>query len=267
MAKLLGKLWARYKVGLASEFEYRWGSLIWIINQWVGVLFIMFLWYFTARNVAGFPMSPSQVITYFILSVPISRLTQTWLWENMGDDIRTGRLTKFLLRPQPYLLNELAENFSRQTIRLLTLAPVLMVVLFYLRGEFELKISWGYAGLFLLALTLGFALRFIYEGFMGVSTFWLLDVHGFAAIVGHLTGLFTGSLIPLSIMPPFLLSVAKLLPFRYFVSFPLEIVLGQIAGWEIFWGFLGGLAWILFFALLYRPFMKRGIKKYEAVGI
>lgn len=267
MKKLVGKFWARYKVGLQSEFEYRWGSLIWILNQWVGVIFIMFLWYFAAKNASGFPMSPSQVITYFILSVPISRLTQTWLWENMGNDIRSGGFTKFLLRPQPYLFNELAENFSRQTIRLLTLTPVLLLVWFYLRGEFRLGLSLGSAGLFLLALVLGFALRFFYEGFMGISTFWLLDVHGFAAIVNHLTDLFTGSLIPLSIMPSFLAGVAKLLPFRFFVSFPLEIVLGQIKGGQIFEGFLVGLAWIIFFGMLYKPFMRRGIKKYEAVGI
>lgn len=267
MKKVLKKLWARYKVGLQNEFEYRWASLIWIINQWVGTLFVMFLWYFAAKNVPGFSMTPSQVITYFILSVPVSRLTQTWLWENMGNDIRSGGLTKFLLRPQPYLFNELAENFSTQTVRLLTLLPVLLLVWYSLRGDFVLSLTLGRLIPFVLALGLGFVTRFVYEGFMGLSTFWLLDVYGFAAIMGNFSGLFTGANIPLSIMPPFLYSLAKLLPFRFFVSFPLEIILGQMSGPQIFWGFSTGVVWILVFVFLYRSFYVKGLKKYEAVGI
>lgn len=266
MVHIHKKFLAVYKAWWQEELEYRVASFTWIINGLIGTLFIMVLWLVTAKNSQGFPMTVSQIITYFLLSVPVSRLTQVWSWDNMEEKVRGGEFTNFLLKPFSYLTFDLAENFARQSMRLLTLVPVIPVVYLFFRGDVRLTNSLYAWLLFVLAIVLGLVVRFCYENVLGISTFWLIDVYGVSGLFGSLSGIFSGSSIPLAVMPPSLLFVAKLLPFRFFTSFPLEVILGQVKGRDIFYGFLTGLSWILFFSLIFRPLFSRGIKKYESVG-
>ncbi|MCL5003887.1 MAG: ABC-2 family transporter protein [Patescibacteria group bacterium] len=267
MPRFFRKFIAVYKAWWQEELEYRVASITWVVNGLVGTLFIMVLWLVTAKNSTGFPMSAPQIVTYFLLSVPVSRLTQVWSWDNMEEKVRGGEFTNFLLKPFAYLNFDLAENFARQSIRLLTLLPVMVVVFLFFRSEIRLTENPAVWFLFFLAVLLGLITRFWYENVLGVTTFWLLDVYGVSGLFGALSGIFSGSIIPFSVLPPQLLALARVLPFRFFVSFPLEIALGQVEGISLFYGFVAGFAWILFFAIVFKPFFRRGIKKYEAVGV
>jgi ABC-2 type transport system permease protein len=75
-----------------------------------------------------------------------------------------------------------------------------------------------------------------------------------------------GRLIPLFLFPPLVRSLSNLLPFRYIISFPLEILSGQVSSLEIQQGFLlqVSITTILFgfTAILWH----RGIIKYSAIG-
>jgi len=267
MSAVIKKFVATYKGWWQEELEYRAASLTWIINGLVGTLFIMVLWLVTAKNSQGFPMTAPQIVTYFLLSVPVGRLTQVWSWNNMEEKIRSGEFTNFLLKPLHYLVSDLAENFSQQSMRLLTLAPVFLLVYLYFRSDVQLPRAPATWLIFLLSIGLGLMVRFWYENVLGITTFWLIDVYGISGLFGALSGLFSGSSIPLAVLPPQLLAIAKVLPFRFFTSFPLEIMLGQVKGADIFYGFITGAGWILVFGLIFKPFFNLGIKKYEAVGV
>jgi|GEM_PF-6363176 ABC-2 type transport system permease protein len=266
MGRLHKKFLAVYKAWWQEELEYRVASFTWIINGLIGTLFIMVLWLATAKSSQGFPMNVPQIVTYFLLSVPVSRLTQVWSWNNMEEKVRSGEFTNFLLKPFSYLTFDLAENFARQSMRLLTLVPIIPVVYLFFRNDVQLTGSFQVWFLFILSIVLGLMVRFWYENVLGITTFWLIDVYGVSGIFGTLSGIFSGSAIPLAVMPPVLLSIAKLLPFRFFTSFPLEVVLGQVRGWDVFYGFLTGILWALVFGLIFKPLFGLGIKKYEAVG-
>lgn len=267
MRKGLKKFVVIYKAWWQEELEYRLASFTWIINGLVGTFFIMVLWLVTAKSSSGFPMTTSQIITYFILSVPVSRLTQVWSWDSMEKKVRDGEFTNFLLKPFSYLAFDLAENFARQSMRLLTLIPVILLVYLFIRGDLQLPNSLPIWFFFFGSIILGLTVRFWYENVLGITTFWLINVYGISGLFGALSGLFSGSTIPLAVLPPSLLSLAKILPFRFFTSFPLEIMLGQVNGWNLFYGFVTGIAWILIFRLIFKPFFRLGVKKYEAVGV
>ncbi len=267
MSNIHKKFLAVYKAWWQEELEYRVASFTWIINGLIGTLFIMVLWLVTAKNSQGFPMTASQIVTYFLLSVPVSRLTQVWSWDNMEEKVRSGEFTNFLLKPFSYLTFDLAENFARQSMRLITLVPVVPVVYLFFKSDVQLTSSLYIWLLFMLSIVLGLVMRFWYENVLGITTFWLIDVYGISGLFGALSGLFSGSTIPLAVLPPQLLSIAKILPFRFFTSFPLEVMLGQVKGWDILVGFATGIIWIIILSLIFKPFFNRGIKKYEAVGV
>src|SRR3990167_880239 len=182
MRGLLSQLFTIYKVWLQVEFEYRVSSLTWVVNGVVGTLFVMFLWLTVSRSVADFPMSTTQIVTYFLLAIPVGRLTQSWSWQNLEEKVKNGDFTIFLLRPLSYLVWDFGENLSRKTMRLATLLPVGLVVYFFLRGDFGLTLTLHKVFLFVISLLLGTAVRFFYENFMGVSSFWLINVYGISSI-------------------------------------------------------------------------------------
>lgn len=264
--KNLRKLWVVYRVWLQLELEYRFAALFWVVNGLVGVFFMMFLWTTVARSVNSFPMTESALVTYFLVLIVVDRLTQVWSWERMEEEVRSGDFVNFLLKPLHYLLHDLGENLARKTIRLLALAPVFLILFLIFRGHLSSPQSPALWLVFALSLLTGFFLRYFYQNFMGLTTFWLTSVYALEGIVGSLGGLFSGSVIPLALLPKPLLSLAQFLPFRYFSSFPLEIYLGQLTPFQILQGFLILGFWFSVFAGLFRPFLRRGLRVYESVG-
>jgi ABC-2 type transport system permease protein len=78
--------------------------------------------------------------------------------------------------------------------------------------------------------------------------------------------LFSGRLVPLSLMPAWAQQVAAYLPFQWAFGFPIELLLGKLnpsqalygLGMQIFWTLLG----LLCVSLLWRAALRR----YSAVG-
>jgi ABC-2 type transport system permease protein len=55
-------------------------------------------------------------------------------------------------------------------------------------------------------------------------------------------------------------------PFRYTVSFPVEIVVGDLAGRDLLTGLGIQFAYVLVFAVIARVVWSHGIRAYSAVG-
>ena len=267
MKASLAKFVSIYRAHLQEEFEYRLGTVIWIINGMVFPLFVMVLWVGVAQSVKGFPMTVKQVVTYFLLSLPVGRLTQAWSWEDLEQRIRNGEFSRFLMLPFSYVYWDFAHNCAQKTMRILVIVPVFFLVYLILKDSVDLGLTLSELLFFILAILLGLFLRFSYEIFMGTTTFWLIEATAIGAIFGTLSSLFSGSGAPLAAFPPSIVFIARLLPFRYFLSFPLEVYLGQLNDRELLSGFLLGILWLLFFALLFKPLFKRGVRVYEGVGI
>ena len=61
-------------------------------------------------------------------------------------------------------------------------------------------------------------------------------------------------------------TVAIVLPFRYMVGFPVEVLMGQLTAGELVVGFAMQLGWLLVAVGLYQFVWRRGLRRYSAVG-
>ena len=102
---------------------------------------------------------------------------------------------------------------------------------------------------------------------MGLLAFWLEHARGAATTVGIVNGLFNGSLIPLVFMPELLKRLMIFLPFRYIVSFPIELLMNSLDNLQILQGFLVLGIWMILIKLLLSFTYSKGVSKYSAVGI
>jgi len=71
---------------------------------------------------------------------------------------------------------------------------------------------------------------------------------------------------PVALLPDALQVMAKLLPYRYMISFPVEVITGQLDGAELLTGFALQIGWLVVALAIYRFLWRRGVRRYTAIG-
>lgn len=207
-----------------------------------------------------------QIVSYFFLSILVSRLTQVWSMEQIGDLIKNGEFSQIILKPYNYLVDNLADQIGQKTTRILTLIPVMLILGFFLRAHLNFNFESWRVILFILSVFMGFAMLFILDNTLGLLAFWVEDIHGVSRINDVLNNFFGGYAVPLVFMPGILKTVMQYYPARFGLSFPLEILVAGATGPQIFRGFIICSFWLTLFIILRSVIYHRGIKKYSAVG-
>ena len=71
---------------------------------------------------------------------------------------------------------------------------------------------------------------------------------------------------PLSLMPEWIQTLAAILPFRWMMAFPTELLIGRLTPDEVLWGMVVPVVWLgLAWGMMVLTWT-RGIKRYSAVG-
>lgn len=231
----------------------------------VGPMLSLAIWLIVSAS-SDLALSQSQLVTYFFLTQLIGRLTQVWVMDFVGEWIKDGGLSVPLLKPYNYLVDNLSQQIGEKTIRLAMLVPVMVVLWFILRSHLDLSFSLIRILIAFIAILGGFFMHFILEHALALIALWTEDIHGMQRIYDTLRGLFSGSIIPLALMPGILGTTMSLFPSRFLVSFPLEILVEDISASSIVSGFIVLFTWMACSALLYQTLFKKGIKKYQAIG-
>ena len=71
---------------------------------------------------------------------------------------------------------------------------------------------------------------------------------------------------PIALLPEPLATLARVLPFRYMVAFPVEVLTGQLDATGILTGLGIQLLWLVVAAALARGLWATGLRRYSAIG-
>lgn len=254
------------KMNVMLTLEYRVGFFIAMINLVLNPTIALLVWLTVSESGVPLPYDRGQFVTYFVLMALVSLATQTWTAEYVEQDIRDGDLNKSLLRPAPNILHYVANNLGEKVVKLgLLLPPVLLVGLVY-RDALQLPTSPSRWLLFGVALVLASALRFLLDYSLGSLAFWLQDVSGVLSLERLLYGLLAGRFVPLAFFPPELTGLLEALPFRYLLSFPLELLTADLPPAALARGFAWQAAYVLGALAAYRAVWRYGLRAYAATG-
>ncbi len=159
---------------------------------------------------------------------------------------------------------DLAANISSKLITLPLLLVAAAVLALIFRPAFHVQ-AWA-AAAFLPALLLAFGVRFLLEWTLALAAFWTTRV-GAINQVYFIAALFlSGQMAPLSLLPAPLRVAASVLPFRWTISFPVDLLLGRVGGSEALAGLCVQAGWILLGLFLLRLVWRAGVRVYSAVG-
>jgi len=265
--KVLFELYIQqFKTTLATMFAYRASLLIWTIGQVLEPLVYLIVWSLVSTasggSVGGY--TANQFAAYFIILMLVNQVTYTWVMYVFEYRIREGTFSSTLLKPVHPIHSDIADNVSSKLIT----TPFMILVAVVLTALFHPSLSptiWAIALLFP-ALVLAFAIRFLLEWTLAQSAFWTTRVGAVNQIYFVLMLFLSGQFAPLTLFPFPVQIVSYILPFRWLISYPVELVSGKLTLNEAFIGLGVQVAWLLVSYVLFRIVWRAGVKIYSAVG-
>ena len=78
--------------------------------------------------------------------------------------------------------------------------------------------------------------------------------------------LLSGRLVPMPLMPDWVETIARYLPFQWAFYFPIESLVGDLTNTELVRGLFVQLLWILIGLAIFRIAWRFAIRRYSAVG-
>jgi ABC-2 type transport system permease protein len=198
------------------------------------------------------------------MAMIVTQATFSWIMWEYDTVIRTGQFSFKLLRPVHPIHADVADNLSSKTLStpFILAAAVLLGFVFHPTFHF---VPWAVVA-FVPAVALAFLLRFVVEWTLAQAAFWTTRVSSLNQLYFVALLFLSGQVAPLTLFPPALQTAAALLPFRWMISFPVELVLGNLTPEQTATGFAAQLTWIAIGLLLLRLVWRAGVRVYSAVS-
>jgi ABC-2 type transport system permease protein len=254
------------KTGVASMLQYRATLVIWLIGNILEPLIYLVVWSTVSRSSGGSVggYDAAGFAAYYIVLMIVNQATFTWVMYEFDYRIREGTFSAVLLHPVHPIHADIADNLSSKVVSL----PFILAAAAGVTAGFHpaFKITLGAVAAFLPALVLAFLVRFLVDWTVALAAFWTTRVTAINQIHFMAVLFFSGQIAPLTVLPRPLQVVATVLPFRWTVGFPVEILLGRLTQAQILTGFAVQAAWLLAAAALLRLAWRVSVKKYSAVG-
>lgn len=256
----------QFKTTTAMMFQYRASLVIWMIGQVLEPLVYLIVWLIVSANSGGSVggYTASDFAAYFVVLMLVNQVTYTWIMYEFEYRVREGALSVALLKPVHPIHSDVADNISSKIITL----PIMIFIAIGLAVGFHASISpplWAIL-IFIPALFLGFLIRFLLEWTLAQAAFWTTRVGAINQIYFVLMLFISGQIAPLTLLPLPVQVVSFLLPFRWLINFPVELLLGRLTMVQTLIGLGAQLSWLVVSVLLVRFVWRAGVRVYTAVG-
>lgn len=250
------------------SLTHRFSIVAYRIGEIIELLFLIIMWTALYKNtsaISGYTLS--EMITYILIGNLIATITRNFMTEFVAREIHEGALSLFLVKPISYFRYAFIREIGRVTLpTAFSILTNLFVIIFFAdRIVINTNIN------VLLILGTMTACAFVTELFLsfiiGLVAFWANEVDGIYTTVNRLKKFVSGGYFPISLLPLAYVKISYALPFAYSFFVPTQLYLGKISPVEALHGVGIQILWIIALYIIIKLVWKRGLKKYEGVGI
>jgi ABC-2 type transport system permease protein len=265
VTELLPVYRARIQTTLAVLVQYRAWVIISVLGLIVEPIIYMSVWTLIASetgDVAGY--SPGDFAAYYITWLLVRHFTVAFLPVTIQRRVRTGEFSPLLMLPVHPIHSDVGEVLALKLIAL----PVLLIVLLMLALVFPptFVLHWWSIPAFVLSVVLAFPIRFLFTWVLGMVAFWTTWAGSIYGIFRVAEVFLTGRIAPLVLLPLWIQGLASVLPFRWMLSFPVEVLVGKLTLEAMIMGLVIQVATIVILALLMKRVWRAAVQRYGAVG-
>ena len=256
----------QFKTTFATMVQYRASLFIWMIGHVLEPLVYLVVWSVVAESGGGSAggYTAAQFAGYFIVLMLVENVSYTWIMYEYDYRIREGLLSPALLRPVHPIHADIADNISSKAVTMPFMIGVAVVLALIFKPDLAPR-AWALL-MAIPALALAFLLRFLLEWTLAQAAFWTTRVSAINQSYFVLILFLSGQIAPLSLFPPAVQVIADILPFRWMLGFPVELILGRLTPAQAWMGLGAQAVWVVLAFLLMRIVWRAGIRLYSAVG-
>jgi len=256
--------WALIRHTWLSWMQHRGFFFLLAFGWMIPSLVTLFVWSTAAGDGTAGGLTRDEFVAYYLALILVNQLTYAQTNWTVGDLIRDGSMNSLLLRPMAPLYNALASEVAGKVVFMAFAFPVALILWLVLRPELHVDTADGLA--FFPALFLAWALRFFWGYWLALLAFWATRSDALLALQDALTFLLAGQVAPTALLPGPMRQVARMLPFRHMVGFPVEVLTGQLDAPEVWTGFALQVGWLLVALVLSESLWRAGVQHFSAVG-
>ncbi len=212
-------------------------------------------------------MDRDQMLCYYFLIPFVFKTVSGFSFGVIANEIYSGELNKFLLYPLSYLRFKLATNYAYFCFALVQLLLAWIFARWFwnsLGPPATLVINLVYA---LGALFMANYCFFLFSSTVDLLAFWADNVWSLQVAFRMILTFLGGAILPLKIFPIAIQNIVSYLPFPYLLSFPAEILLGQVHFATYLRGMGTLFVWVIILSVVRKCFWEKGNRQYTGVGI
>jgi ABC-2 type transport system permease protein len=268
-ARWLAKYRKAFELGFQSALEYRVNFLISLISAAYPIFIQTFLWtaiFQGSGEAVLYGYTYRQMLVYTFLAGLVARLVRTGFEYEIMEDVKSGKYSKFLVQPLGYFAYRLCSYFGEKLPGQLMILAIMAAVLVGLNAFWGFAPALGQILIFLLTILLAMALNFLIFYCFSAVAFWITDIGFLFEGIRITTILLSGGIFPLEVYGERFVQATNLLPFKYTISYPINVLNGRITGAELALGLLLQCFWIAACWLLAQVLWRQGGRRYVAVG-
>ncbi|MEM6363825.1 MAG: ABC-2 family transporter protein [Planctomycetota bacterium] len=267
-----------FSTAFSERLVYRGDFALGTLMRFLPIVTQIFLWWAVFDSIAvedgneqrvtigNFGLS--DMIAYYLLTM-IARAFSSMpgLASGIALQIREGEIKRYMIQPVDLIgflfLNRVAHKLTYYIIAAVPFAFVFWLCRDYFEAGFpppHLFIA------FLGSLVMGFAIGFFLEAAIGMIGFWFLEVSSLLFLYMLFSFFLSGHMFPLSLLPDGIEAFVNFLPLKYLAYFPAAVFLGKIDDADLPKELAIEAAWVLFFVVLCRFALSRGLARYSGYG-
>lgn len=269
MMRVLRRLAITYSAIAAMEAKlylaYNYYVLVDYIVQILSMIIYVYFWraiYTGATTLGGLTLT--QTINYILLARILASLLETRTIFRFGFLLRSGDFALELVRPVDFLARQYVEHFTG--IGLFFVQRIPLFILAWLVFGLQLPASLDAWLAFAVSIVLGQSALFFFDWIFACLAFYSTETWGLSMVRTGVAAFFSGSLVPLTMMPGWLQDVAAALPFAQALAVPAGFLSGitPVADAPRVW--LVQAAWLVGLAVLSRLIFSVAVRKVTVQG-
>jgi ABC-2 type transport system permease protein len=203
-------------------------------------------------------------VAYYLIFMVVNHLTGSIEIHTVEWEIRQGSISSRLLLPVHPAIRPLTSNLCFKGIGLFVVVPGVLLLALLFHPQFHTDPQ--NMVLAVVATLMAAALQFLFGFTIAILAFWITRADAVDQLHGMLLFLLSGQLAPLALFPGALRAVATVLPYRYMLSFPVEVATGSLSAGATVLGFVLQIVWLVVGWSMFRLVWARGVRHYSAVG-
>jgi ABC-2 type transport system permease protein len=251
---------------LQTQFQYRAAIYMYLLGMVAEPVIYLVVWTTIAEDSGGTVggLTTGELAAYYIVWTGVRNMNIVftpygWEWR-----IREGQLSGQLLRPLHPIHYDVAGFAGGKFVWILFYLPIAVALTLVFDPTFDVRPL--EIAVFLVAIWGAYLIRTFNQSALGLVTFWTTRVGALFQLYIMLELLLSGRLVPLTLMPDWVQTLAWFLPFQWTFYFPIQALVGEYSnarlagglGMQLFWTLVG----IGVFSLVWRY----AIRRYTAVG-